>query len=50
MNPSDSLTHAERIRRLDLNPEAHLALWFAAATVGALAGIALFLIVALHLA
>jgi len=30
---------------LDLNPAAHLALWFAAATVGALAGIALFLII-----
>ena len=34
---------------LDLNPEAHLRLWFTAATVGALAGIAGFVWVA-HLA
>ena len=28
---------------LDLNPAAHLALWFAAATLGALAGVAGFM-------
>jgi hypothetical protein len=30
---------------LDLNPAAHLALWFAAATLGALAGVAGFLVI-----
>jgi hypothetical protein len=32
---------------LDLNPAMHLALWFAAATLGALAGVAGFMLLTL---
>ena len=32
---------------LTLNPARHLALWFAAATFGAFAGVALFLVLTL---
>ena len=47
MTPSESLADARRNRSLDLNPAAHLALWFAAATLGALAGVAGFLVLTL---